>query len=161
MCLEVDPSYESISQIGTPLYNRQKACSQCVCCSEAPLYMYMYLLVSFGFGTLVVSSVICTMYMYMYMYMCPIVDCTHIHVSVSLLSGQFLKRQPGVFGKRKWSVLSCMHAWFGEWLHHLPSPSLPPLPLLPSLPPSLSLLPSLPSSLPQVSVWQIPPQRSQ
>ena len=39
VCLEVDPSYESISQIGTPLYNGQKACSQCVRCSEVPLYL--------------------------------------------------------------------------------------------------------------------------
>ena len=35
----VEPSYESIFQIGTPLYNGQKACSQCVRCSEAPLYI--------------------------------------------------------------------------------------------------------------------------
>ena len=28
--LGVEPSYESISQTGTPLCNRQKACSQCV-----------------------------------------------------------------------------------------------------------------------------------
>ena len=35
--LGVEQSYEPISQIGAPLYNGQKACSQCVRCSEAPL----------------------------------------------------------------------------------------------------------------------------
>jgi len=42
LCLGVEPSYESISQIGTPLYNGQKACFQCVRCSEAPLYFSFY-----------------------------------------------------------------------------------------------------------------------
>ena len=38
-----EPNYESISQIGTPLYNGQKACSQCVHCLEAPLYTHILL----------------------------------------------------------------------------------------------------------------------
>ena len=48
--LGVEPSYESISQTGTPLYNGQKACSQCLRCSEAPLYLSFVWISTQAFG---------------------------------------------------------------------------------------------------------------